>query len=405
LPNWVAGLVAVFFPFISIPLLIIKNWDTIKGFFVSLWNNIQSVTASFVTWLNGLWNIALSVFVTAWSSVVTFFSSLWSTISSIVINFATWVGGVWDTIVSGFSVAWSYVLTFFTFIWEGIKTVILGFVNWVGGIIDFIVAPFLAAGKIIGGIFDGIGGWFKEIIGGDTTANITTTKNAVSDSTINKSTDIKTSTTVVPQSTQQKPPVLPVPAMPMANQVVPTQPVQPKPIVPPPMIEANPVIPTPITQSHTTATPIQNEIQKSVIPRKVGVNSPAVDYAASSAFTDAIAVTSSSQVMPLPVVQQTPITPQTIQSEPIVPPPIIQQNPIAPTAELSTNLDRQAKAKSQRETVIRQTKIPEPESKNGQQTIHIDIDKLYLQAEDCETLLDFARMIFHVANKHKEEFV
>jgi hypothetical protein len=96
------------------------------------------------------------------------------------------------------------------------------------------------------------------------------------------------------------------------------------------------------------------------------------------------------------VIQQAPVAPAVVPTAP------------NPAAELYTDIDRQIQAtaqpKSQKETVIRQTKMPEQESKTGNQTI-IHIDKLYLQAEDCETLLDFARMIFHVANKHKEAFV
>lgn len=40
-PNWLLGIIACFNPFIGIPLLLIKNWDSLKNTFSSLWISIK----------------------------------------------------------------------------------------------------------------------------------------------------------------------------------------------------------------------------------------------------------------------------------------------------------------------------------------------------------------------------
>lgn len=53
MPEWLKIALAVFLPFIGIPLLIIENWDSIVAFFVNLWGN---VTNAFVTGINNIKN-------------------------------------------------------------------------------------------------------------------------------------------------------------------------------------------------------------------------------------------------------------------------------------------------------------------------------------------------------------
>ncbi len=48
-PNSILALIAAFVPFIGIPLLIFKNWDSIKQFFSDTWNGIQASFDNFMT--------------------------------------------------------------------------------------------------------------------------------------------------------------------------------------------------------------------------------------------------------------------------------------------------------------------------------------------------------------------
>jgi hypothetical protein len=123
-----------------------------------------------------------------------------------------------------------------------------------------------------------------------------------------------------------------------------------------------------------------------------------MSYTASRAFADAVSGTpvQSSQVVPAPIVQQTPIAPQTVQSTPVVPPPV-------KTLDQYEDLNRQLDIltpQTKKEMIFKQPNIPERESKTVLENIYID--KLYLQSSDCEQLFDPARMIFLVAHKHKK---
>jgi TP901 family phage tail tape measure protein len=197
IPNWVLGLVAVFLPFVGIPLLVIKNWGAITGFFAGLWQKIKAVfsaapvwiaaffsslagsignffspvlekisgaLASFANWLGGIWNVVTGAFTAAWAYIVSFFSSVWNTMVSIVTNIGNWFISVWAAVTGAFAAAWTWVSGLFTGIWEGIKGVIMGFVQWLSPVIEIIAAPFIAIGKIIGGIIGTVAGWLGEAV-------------------------------------------------------------------------------------------------------------------------------------------------------------------------------------------------------------------------------------------------
>ena len=76
----IQGLLAVFLPFIGLPVLIIKNWESIKTFFVALWEGIiagavamwDTLKAGFqavVDWLTGLWTGFKDFFDGVWQGI------------------------------------------------------------------------------------------------------------------------------------------------------------------------------------------------------------------------------------------------------------------------------------------------------------------------------------------------
>jgi TP901 family phage tail tape measure protein len=218
-PNWVLGALAVFMPFIGIPALIIKNWDSIKaffaelwdsitaafsaawtgitnffvslwenvsaffvglwvrakglfisiwegipGFFASLWNNIVGIVTVVANWFTSVWTNIVSAFTIAWNAVLSFFNYVWNAIVQTVMTVANWFSGVWGTVTGAFAAAWTWVSDLFTSIWEGIKGVVMGFVEWLSPVIDMIIAPFKAIGNVIGGIIGTVKGWFGETV-------------------------------------------------------------------------------------------------------------------------------------------------------------------------------------------------------------------------------------------------
>jgi hypothetical protein len=166
--NWVLGAVAVFLPFIGIPLLIIKNWDTIAAFFVGLWARITgwvvSAWEAIKTFFASLWGSIVEAFTIAWSSILGFFTSVWNNVVAVVITVANWFAGVWQTVTGAFAAAWGWVSELFVSVWDGIKGVVLGFVEWLSPVIDMILAPFRAVGNVIGGIVGTVKGWFGETV-------------------------------------------------------------------------------------------------------------------------------------------------------------------------------------------------------------------------------------------------
>lgn len=48
-PNWLLVVLSAFMPFIGLPLLIIKNWDTLKQGFINIWNSIKESFNNFFT--------------------------------------------------------------------------------------------------------------------------------------------------------------------------------------------------------------------------------------------------------------------------------------------------------------------------------------------------------------------
>jgi phage-related protein len=211
--DWVLGAVAIFLPFIGIPGLIIKHWDTIAAFFVGLWmritGGIVSTWEGIKTYFTSLWDRITATFMQAWNAIPAFFSALWNGIVSVVITVANWFSEVWASITSAFSAAWTWasnlfasvwngivgivtgvatwfgevfgsvtgtfvaawtwVSDLFVSIWEGIKGVVMGFVEWLRPVIAMIIAPFKAIGDAIGGIINTVKGWLGETVAMGTT--------------------------------------------------------------------------------------------------------------------------------------------------------------------------------------------------------------------------------------------
>jgi TP901 family phage tail tape measure protein len=155
--DWVLGAAAVFMPFIGIPALIIKHWDTIAAFFAGLWIRITGWTVS-------AWEGIKTFFASLWTGITATFVQAWNGIVSVVATVANWFTGVWNTVTGAFAAVWAGVSDLFRSIWTGIKDVVLGFVEWLSPVIDMIIAPFKAVGNVIGGIIGTVKDWFGETV-------------------------------------------------------------------------------------------------------------------------------------------------------------------------------------------------------------------------------------------------
>jgi TP901 family phage tail tape measure protein len=397
LPNWVVGLLAIFFPLISLPILIIKNWDVIKDFFASLWSGITNIVSNFVNWLAGLWSVVVSSFTAAWSSVSNFFVSIWDGIVSIVLGFVNWVGGIWDFVVSGFTTAWSSVYNFFVSIWDGIKSVIVGFIEWIGGAIEFIIAPFMKVGEVIGGFLGGIGGFFKELVGESEHAGAKINENLTQNAQVNP---------VVPPSSNDivntETAALTTPTLNTQNVIVPmpnlVQPIT-TPVFGNSAATVQPVTVTDLggafvdTQPQALTTTAQSSAFSGQLPialSPVKMNSPAMSYQASGAFESAMS--GNKTLMPsMPSAETLAIAPAM---------PSVDMDDFNKQASITFQAampapERPAALENSRQTPERTA--PAPQS--------IKIENLYVQAEDIQASSDFVKMLMQIVHRPQEAVV
>ena len=193
--DWVLGAVAVFFPFIGIPALIIKHWDAIKGFFSGLWDGVKGMASNAWNGMKGMagqwldnmkqdWALFKDVAGKAWDGVKGLASGALDGIKGFGSQFVdNWkqnfavvgdiAGKAWDGIkglassaLDGIKGCWEGIKQFFANLWNDPKATITGFIDWVSGKLEAFTAPFKAIGNIVSGVFDGIGGFFKGIVGG-----------------------------------------------------------------------------------------------------------------------------------------------------------------------------------------------------------------------------------------------
>jgi TP901 family phage tail tape measure protein len=163
--DWVLVAVAVFFPFIGIPALIIKHWGKIKGFFSDLWGNITSGAKT-------VWNNLAGFFTGIWDKIKGAFSAAWGWIKNILFGTSDWILGAVAIFMPIVGIPaliikhWESIKTFFVNLWNDPKATIQGFIDWVGGKIGDLIAPFKVVGDVVGGVFNKVGGFFKGIVGG-----------------------------------------------------------------------------------------------------------------------------------------------------------------------------------------------------------------------------------------------
>jgi TP901 family phage tail tape measure protein len=123
--------------------LLIKNWDKVGPFFSGLWENVTGA-----------------------------FSAAWNWIKNLLFGTSDWILGAVAIFMPIVGIPaliikhWDGIKQFFVNLWNDPKATITGFIDWVGGKVEAFTAPFKAIGNVVSGVFNGIGGFFKGIVGG-----------------------------------------------------------------------------------------------------------------------------------------------------------------------------------------------------------------------------------------------
>jgi TP901 family phage tail tape measure protein len=132
--------------------LLVKNWSTVSAFFGRLWNGIKNAFTAAWDWIKNLifgtsdWILgAVAVFmpivgipaliIKHWDAIKGFFSNLWSNVTAGIKS--TWnampgfFSGVWSSVTAGTTAAWNAITGFFSNTWEGIKGAFTAAWDWI----------------------------------------------------------------------------------------------------------------------------------------------------------------------------------------------------------------------------------------------------------------------------------
>jgi len=352
--------------------LLVKNWDAVSGFFVGLWEKIKGAFSAAWDWIKNLifgtsdWILgAVAIFmpivgipaliIKHWAAIKEFFSGLWEGVKGIAGK--AWEGikgiasGAWDGIKS----VWEGVANFFSGLWEKIKSIFQGFIDWIGSKIEAFTAPFKAIGDVVGGMVNKIGGFFKGVIGGGKESGTALNDAFASGIQSNAS--------------------APGTAFGMSLQTVSRQ-------MPHSDAQEGPL--SALTDSGRALT----ETFAS------GMDGSAIEQKATTVFSQILPESSQSALTDTFTGGIGDIAQGNAFNEPLA--SSINEMDLREKAPLAFT----ATAMPKRDAIEIHSGGESSPKSAGSQSIHIQ--NLYLQAEDCESLLDFVRMVMHSVNRPEE---
>ncbi len=132
--------------------LVMKNWDTIKGWWAGIWQFIKDIFNAAWTWIKDNWQLLLTIMLGPIGAFVAF-----------VITY-------WDQIKAAAVAVWNGIKAAAEFVFNIIAAIIRGYINiWIAiisGIIGAVSNIFNTARNIVQSIWGSITGWFSGLIGG-----------------------------------------------------------------------------------------------------------------------------------------------------------------------------------------------------------------------------------------------
>jgi TP901 family phage tail tape measure protein len=167
---------------------IIGALPAIGGYIASMWASVAPTLAA--TWpilaiIAGVAALAAGVYllIKNWDAVSGFFVGLWEKIKGAFFAAFDWIKNLffgvpdWILVAVSFFMPivgiptliikhWDAIKQFFVNLWNDPKAAIEGFIDWIGGKVADFIAPFKAVGDVVGGVFNKVGGFFKGLVGG-----------------------------------------------------------------------------------------------------------------------------------------------------------------------------------------------------------------------------------------------
>lgn len=167
----VLGLISLFFPFIGLPLLIIRHWEGLMEFFAGFWDFLKSFASSALEAIGvdtqklgqffiDIWTIVANAFQIVWFKLqeaffagVNFMLDLWDGFKLMFMNIGQVIFDIWSAVTTGLSNAWAATVEFavnawvafagfFTEVWDGLQASMAFVFNWLQetfpGVMEFV---------------------------------------------------------------------------------------------------------------------------------------------------------------------------------------------------------------------------------------------------------------------------
>jgi len=139
----IAGITALVAAF----MLLWKNCEGFREFWINLWNTIKEAVAAVGEWFSNLWNNIVTWFKDIWNGVVEFFSGVWQSIAEFPAN-------AWNAIKE----IWSFVAEWFN------QKVIEPIKKFFSSLFDGISKAASDTWNTIKGVWNGVAGWFNNTV-------------------------------------------------------------------------------------------------------------------------------------------------------------------------------------------------------------------------------------------------
>ena len=139
----IAGITALVAAF----MLLWKNCEGFREFWINLWNTIKEAVAAVGEWFSNLWNNIVTWFKDIWNGVVEFFSGVWQLIAEFPAN-------AWNAIKE----IWSFVAEWFN------QKVIEPIKKFFSSLFDGISKAASDTWNAIKGVWNGVSGWFNNTV-------------------------------------------------------------------------------------------------------------------------------------------------------------------------------------------------------------------------------------------------
>ena len=136
---------------IAIGVLLYKNWETVKQFFIDLWDSFKMTIQQFVDWVTEVW-----------TSIKDFFAGIWQGIKDVFAVVAEWFTGIFQAAWDGILSVWNAVIGWFSNLWTGIKDIFSAVGSWFGAF-SATAQFFRDLWTAIKSPFIKVADWFKDI--------------------------------------------------------------------------------------------------------------------------------------------------------------------------------------------------------------------------------------------------